>query len=209
MLEAHETDKYGQLVKRRYCYWHLLPCFPVSPHVILSSTLCFYVWWGVQKRKKISFTANEDCLRSVTVSASYSPRNLRSLKVYTSYYPCKLDPVRFCTYYPRKLDFAKVCTSYFCTSQRDSVYNPFSRAIWSLLCNKLVLHFLMLSIFMYQVPANLYGNTTFTYGRFTENVVLQCHFANRNHRLRSYFWGGTYLYSLFRAEGLVLSTCWE
>jgi hypothetical protein len=96
-----------------------------------------------------------------------------------------------------------------CTSQPHSVYNPFSRAMWSWLCNKFVLHFLKLSIFMYQVPANRYGNTTFTCGRFTDNVVLQCHFADRNHRLRSYFWGGTYLYSLFRAEGFVLSPCWE
>jgi len=65
------------------------------------------------KTKKKTFPANEDCVRSVTISKSYSPRNLRSLKVCTSYYSCKLNSVRVCTYYSRKPDFAKVCTSYY------------------------------------------------------------------------------------------------
>jgi hypothetical protein len=142
------------------------------------------------KNEKTS-PANEDCIRSVTISTTYSPRNLRSLKVCTSYYLCKLNSVRVCTYYARKLDFAKVCTSYYPRNLALHSASQFTLHFQGRFDHNYAINlyfiFLILSIFIYQVPPNRYGNTTFTCGRFTENVILQCHTADRNHHLRSYF----------------------
>jgi hypothetical protein len=82
-----------------------------SPHHFIIRIMFLCLMKSTKTKK--TFPANEDCVRSVTIPTSYSPRNLRSLIVCTSYYLCKLNSVRVCTYYPSKLDFAKVCTSYY------------------------------------------------------------------------------------------------